>query len=271
MPAMSGIVPGTTNQRRRLAENLKRIQERIAEAAGRAGRRPSEVTLIAVTKAVDLEVVKHLLELGQHDLGESRVQQLVKRASLLDEQMQRRMAAGNDTLGPVRWHMVGHLQRNKVRQIMPLTKLIHSVDTLRLAEEVSARAEKDGGPCEVLIQTNISGEKSKSGVPPAAVPYLVEQVVSLPMVKVAGLMTMAPLVEDPQQVRSVFARMRELFEDIRASRKAGPDFRHLSMGMSSDFEIAIEEGATLVRIGSALFEGIAPARLDPTIDGDTTD
>lgn len=261
-----------TNQRRRLADNLKRTQERIAEAALRSGRQPGDITLVAVTKAVDLEVVKNLLELGQLDFGENRVQQLVKRASMLDEQVQRRKAAGNDDWGQVRWHMIGHLQRNKVRQILSLTTLIHSMDTLRLAEEISTRAEKMGEPRDVLIETNVSGEKSKEGVPPAAVSYLIEQIATLPNLRIAGLMTMAPLVEDPEKVRGIFTRARELFEDVRASRKVGPEFRHLSMGMSNDFEVAIEEGATLVRIGSALFEGLAPMRLDvSTSDADPAD
>jgi PLP dependent protein len=259
---MSSSALSTANQRRRLAENLKRVGERVAEAAIRVRRRPDEVRLVAVTKGVDLEVVKQLLDLGQLDLGENRVQQLVKRASLIDEQMQRRAAAGNDTFGPVRWHMIGHLQRNKIRQILPLVRLIHSMDTLRLAEEISARAEKDVQVCEVLVQANISGEKSKAGIPPAAVPYLVEQVASLPNLKVVGLMTMAPLVDNAEDVRGVFARTRELFEEIRGSRRAGPDFAQLSMGMSNDFEVAIEEGATLVRVGSALFEGVTPVRPD---------
>ncbi len=255
---MSGILLSTINQRRRLTENLKRVREQIAEAALRGKRRPEDVTLVAVTKAVDLEVVKQLLELGQLDLGENRVQQLVKRASLIDEQMQRRAAAGNDIGGAVRWHMIGQLQRNKVRQILPLVRLVHSMDTLRLAEEISMRAEKGGQPVEVLVQANVSGEKSKSGIPVPAVPYLVEQIASLPKLKVIGLMTMAPLVDNPEEVRGVFARTRELFEEIRGSRRAGPEFIHLSMGMSNDFAVAIEEGATLVRVGSALFEGVAP-------------
>jgi PLP dependent protein len=254
-----------TNQRRRLADNLKRVRDQVAEAASRAQRRPEDVTLVAVTKAVDVEVVKMLLDLGQLDLGENRVQQLVKRASLIDEQMQRRAAAGNDTCGPVRWHMIGNLQRNKVRQILPLVTLVHSMDTLRLAEEISLRAEKSGQSAAVLVQTNVSGEKSKSGIPPAAVPYLVEQIASLPGLKAAGLMTMAPLTENPEDVRGVFARTRELFEEIVSSRRAGPEFIHLSMGMSNDFQVAVEEGATLIRVGSALFEGVAPVRPDQAI------
>ncbi len=269
---MSTFVPSTANQRRRLADNLRRVREHIAEAAIRGGRRPEDVRLVAVTKAVDLEIAKLLLDLGQLDLGENRVQQLVKRASLIDEQMQRRAAAGNDTFGRVRWHMIGHLQRNKVRQILPMVKLIHSMDTLRLAEEISARAEKGGQPCEVLLQVNVSGEKSKSGVPPAAVPYLIEQIASLPKLDVVGLMTMAPLVDDPEEVRGVFARARELFEEVRAGRRAGPHFAHLSMGMSNDYQVAIEEGATLVRVGSALFEGVAFVRPDhATADADGAD
>ncbi len=268
---MGGTLSGTTNQRRKLADNLKRLQDRIGAAAQRAGRQPDDVRLVAVTKAVDLEVVKNLLELGQVDLGENRVQQLVKRASIIEEQTQRRVAAGNEALGPVCWHMIGRLQRNKVRQVLPVSSLIHSMDTLRLAEEISTRAEKAGKACEVLIETNVSGEKSKGGVPPAAVPYLIEQIVSLPKLKVVGLMTMAPLVEDPEQVRGIFARVRELFEDVRESRKVGPEFCHLSMGMSNDFEVAIEEGATMVRVGSVLFEGLAPAQMDHLSDGESAE
>jgi len=239
----------------------------MAEACLRADRKPEEVQLVAVTKAVDLEIVKHLLELDQLDFGESRAQQLVKRASLISEQLQRRLAAGNQTTGPVRWHMIGHLQRNKVKSVLPHVAMIQSMDTLRLAEEISSRAQKQGTVAEVLVQVNASGEKSKFGVPPAAAPYLIEQVVTLPNLKVLGLMTMAPLVEDPEQVRGVFARLKELFEEIRQAKVAGAEFRHLSMGMSNDFEVAIEEGATIVRIGTALFAGIPSNPIDkPTPD-----
>ncbi len=259
------------NQRRRLADNLKRVQERIAQAAERSGRRPEQVGLVAVTKSVDLEIVRLLLDLGQVHLGENRVQQLVKRASLIDEQMQRRVAAGNEPIGPVHWHMIGSLQRNKVKQVLPLVSLIHSMDTLRLAEEISSRAEKRNQVCDVLVETNVSGEKSKSGVPAAAITYLVEQVVTLPGLRVVGLMTMAPLVDDPEQVRGVFARAKEIFEDVRASRTISPEFKHLSMGMSNDYVVAIEEGATIVRVGSALFEGIAPLRPDPLSESEDAD
>jgi len=253
---MSGVASGTASIRRKLAENLRKVRERIAEACLRAGRRPESVSLVAVTKSVNPEVIRVLIDLGHLDLGENRVQQLVQRASLINEQMQRRLAAGEEVPGPVRWHMVGHLQRNKVKTVLPHVQLIHSVDTLRLAEEISNRAQRMNVTANVLMQVNVSGEKSKFGVALPAAPYLLEQIVTLPNLKVLGLMAMAPLVEEAEQARPFFVRLRELFEEVVSQKIAGAEFRHLSMGMSNDFEVAVEEGATIVRIGRALFEGL---------------
>jgi len=155
----------------------------------------------------------------------------------------------------VRWHMIGHLQRNKVRQVLPLVALIHSVDTLRLAEEINASAAKLNITPGVLLQVNTSEEPQKYGVSVGAAPHLAEQVETLPNLKLVGLMTMAPLTHNKDVIRRCFVRARELFTDIRGEKIVGQDFTELSMGMSSDYEIAIEEGATILRIGSAIFSG----------------
>jgi pyridoxal phosphate enzyme (YggS family) len=156
-----------------------------------------------------------------------------------------------------RWHMIGHLQRNKVRPLLPWVHTVHSLDSLRLAEEISAEAARIARTVPVLIEVNVSGEKSKYGIAVGAVSHLVEHINPLPGLKIVGLMTIAPLVDDPEQVRPNFVRLREIFEDMRAERVVGPQFRELSMGMSNDFEVAIEEGATIIRLGRALFEGVS--------------
>jgi pyridoxal phosphate enzyme (YggS family) len=235
-----------------LAENLHQVQERIAAACQRAGRSPDDVRLVAITKTVDLEVIKQLIELGQHDIGESRTHELISRATGFQEQAEDQPSQGK----PIRWHLVGHLQRNKVRPVIPWASLIHSLDSLRLAEEISAHAQRQQNTVDVLLQVNASGERSKFGVAVGAVTYLIEQIATLPGLRLRGLMTMAPLASDPEEVRPVFVRLRELHEELGASRLAGPDFNDLSMGMSNDFEVAVEEGATMVRVGTALFEGL---------------
>jgi pyridoxal phosphate enzyme (YggS family) len=240
-------------RRTRLAANLKRVQQRIAAACVRAGRQPDEVRLVAVTKTVGETVVGELIGLGQHDLAESRTQELVDRAAWCREQ--------GLSHGPgrpeVRWHLVGHLQRNKVRAVLPWTSIIHSVDSLRLAEEIDNQARRQGRVVDILLQINSSGERTKFGVAVGAASHLIEQFMTLPGLRLLGLMTMAPLVDEPERARPVFSRLREVFEDLCSERLAGPDFRELSMGMSNDFEVAVEEGATLVRVGTALFEGMA--------------
>jgi len=243
--------------RRRLQDNLKRVNDTIAEAALSVRRDPREVQLVAVTKTVDPEVIRILLELGQVHLAENRVQQLVQRASMLKEHYQRRLDMGElQQPPPVRWHMVGHLQRNKVKPLLPWVHLIHSVDTLRLGEEINNQARKLNRVQEVFLQVKCVDEPQKFGVPVAAASYLAEQLNSLPHLKVTGLMTMAPLTDDPEQSRAVFERLEEIFLDIRRDGELGPEFKHLSMGMSQDYAVAVQCGATVVRIGSALFEGL---------------
>jgi len=234
-----------------LKKNLQRIRDRIAAACGRVGRDPASVMLVAVTKTVELSVIRRLVALGQRDLGENRVQQLTDRAE------QAAAWKDNPADGGPRWHMIGHLQRNKVRALLPWLHWLHSLDSLRLAEELNNQAARIERKVDAFLEVNASGEKTKTGVAVGAVTHLIEQVRTLPHIRIIGLMTMAPLVADPQTVRPYFVRTRELFEEIRGGQLAGPDFKHLSMGMSNDFEVAIEEGATLVRVGTALFEGLA--------------
>ena len=257
---MGGLV------KRRLIDNLRRVGDRIGEASERGGRRPEDVQLVAVTKSVEMDVVRQLLDLGVADLAESRVQELVKRAGMLHEQLQRRRARASqeapERVTRPRWHMVGHLQRNKVRAILPWVELIHSLDSLRLAEEISAQAVKSNCEVRALMQINPTAEKTKFGVAVGAAIHLAEQIVTLPKLTLIGLMAMAPLVEDPEKSRPCFERTRELFEEIRGEDVVGPEFDHLSMGMSSDYVVAVEEGATMVRIGTALFEGLTSRAAD---------
>jgi len=253
-----------TTIKRRLSENLKRIHDRMDQACARAGRDPAGVRLVAVTKYVELDVIRQALELGIVDLGESRAQQLNQRAGMIHESMERksvlsgRREGGAGPTGFVRprWHMIGHLQRNKVKLVLPWVELIHSVDSLRLAEDLHQEATKLGRVVDFLLQVNTSAEKSKFGVAVGAVSHLAEHFASWSGIRLCGLMTMAPIDANPTTLRLYFERLRDVFEDLRAERLVGPAFQELSMGMSHDFETAIEAGATMVRIGSALFEGL---------------
>jgi pyridoxal phosphate enzyme (YggS family) len=234
----------------KLKDNLQRTRDRIAAACQRVGRSPDSVALVAVTKTVGMNTVRKLVELGQRDLGENRVQQLTERA-------EQTVAWKDDPrLGAVRWHMIGHLQRNKVRPLLPWLHWLHSLDSLRLAEELNNQAVKTGVKIQAFLEVNASGERSKSGVAVGAATHLIEQVRTLPTIQIIGLMTMAPLVDNPESVRRYFVRTRELFDEIRSMQLVGQEFQGLSMGMSQDFEVAIEEGSTLVRVGTALFEGV---------------
>jgi hypothetical protein len=239
-----------------LAEKLDEVRNRIAAAAARARRESSEVTLVAVTKTAAPEQIREILTLGVTDLGESRVQVLTQRAAQVGEFLQRRVSQG-DAVAPdrVRWHLIGHLQRNKVKPVLPIAHMIHSVDSLRLAEEIDAQAAKLGRRIPVLLQVNASEESQKFGVAVGAAVHLAEQIDSMPNVQISGLMTMGPLDEPENKIRQAFSRTRELFEEMRWHKIGGAALRHLSMGMSNDFELAIEEGATMVRIGSLLFGG----------------
>jgi hypothetical protein len=235
----------------KIEKNLQRIRENVAEACQRARRHPDEVRLVAVTKSVDLDTIKNLLDAGVTELAESRAQNLAQRAEEVTAYVNRRRTP---LPAPVQWHMVGHLQRNKVKSILPVVSAIHSVDSLRLAEELQDRAEKLDQHVSVFLQVNCSQEEQKYGCAVGAAFHLGEMIASLPNLCLVGLMTMGPLTEDPNESRMAFARCHELFEEMRGERIGGDHFRHLSMGMSSDYVPAVEEGATLLRIGTALFE-----------------
>jgi pyridoxal phosphate enzyme (YggS family) len=235
----------------KIEKNIQRIGEDIAKACARAKREPKDVRIVAVTKTVGLEEIKAVVDLGLTDLGESRVQQIIERSAELAAALAKRRNGAT----PVRWHMIGHLQRNKARAVLEAgVGIIHSIDTLRLAEDINARALKMNKTIDLLMEVNCSQEPQKFGVAVGAAAYLSEMIATLKNVRLVGLMTMAPQVRDPEQARPTFVRLRELFEEIRHSRVCGEAFQHLSMGMSQDYAVAVEEGATLLRIGTALFE-----------------
>jgi len=238
----------------RIAENLKRIQDRIAEACARSRRETKEVQLVAVTKMEDVDSITALLELGCTDLGESRAQDFITKYEQVNVWLQERQRLNLSAVAP-HWHMIGHLQRNKVKPLLQKVCMIHSVDSLRLAEEINTNAARQGlnDKVRILLEVNTGEEKEKYGLAVGAVIPLAEIVRELPNLEIVGLMTMAPLTDDKDLCRFCFVRLRELFEEIRGKNICGPGFRHLSMGMSQDYDVAVEEGATLVRIGSALF------------------
>ena len=238
----------------KINERVKRVKDTIASACERGGRDPAEVTLVVVTKSATIEAIEEVIRLGMADLGENRVQQLKKVYTQVEEFL-KQSSAGKAASTEIRWHMIGHLQRNKVRQVLPLVTLIHSVDTLRLAEEINTCAAKLGICPKVLLQVNTSEEPQKYGVPVGAAIHLAEQFQTLPNLSLVGLMTMAPLTHNKDVIRKCFIRARELFVEMRGERIVGKQFSELSMGMSSDYEIAVEEGATILRIGSAIFSG----------------
>lgn len=230
----------------KLRENYLAVENRIQKACERAGRERSEVTLVAVTKYAKWEWVEALIALGQLNLGENRPQQLVERAALPNE--------------PVSWHLIGHLQSNKAKSIVRRATWIHSIDSLKLLEIVNRLAGPESHASwwpHILLEVNVTGEASKNGFTPEELRANWDSVLACQHVDLRGLMTMAEASDDPETARPAFRKLRELREELRArspdGRNALPD---LSMGMTGDFEVAIEEGATFVRIGSALFEGL---------------
>jgi hypothetical protein len=238
----------------KVSDRIKRLKDTIDSACAGAGRDPKEIKLVIVTKSASLEAVKEVIHTGYYDLGENRVQQLKKVSAQIADFLEKR-DSGSTLPERIDWHMIGHLQRNKVRQVLPIVSLTHSVDTLRLAEEINASAAKLNLRPKVLLQVNTSDEPQKYGAPVGAAIHLAEQMETLPNLKLVGLMTMAPLTHNKEVVRTCFIRARELFVEMKGEKIVGPQFTELSMGMSSDYKVAIEEGATILRIGSAIFAG----------------
>nr|WP_246173537.1 YggS family pyridoxal phosphate-dependent enzyme [Limnoglobus roseus] len=224
-----------------LRDRLAHVNGRIAAAATRSGRRPDDVTLIAVSKTAAVEVAAIAFDLGVRDFGESRPQELWKK---------------HTALPAARWHLIGHLQRNKIDKTIPLVSLVHSADSERVLAALSEFGVKRASPVAVLLEVNCSREASKGGFPPESVGQVADAVMSLPGLRLEGLMTMAAYGDDPQTARPTFAELRELRDGLRT--RTGLPLPQLSMGMSNDYEIAVEEGATLVRVGSTLFEGLGP-------------
>jgi len=222
-----------------IRDNINSINARIREAALRSGRDPQEINLIAVSKTVDAGRIKEAFKCGIKDFGENRVQELCEKYDIVDVECN--------------WHLIGHLQTNKVKYIIDKVSMIHSLDSLELAAEIQKRAEKAGKIVNALVQVNVSNEESKFGIDPGHVFQFIREVSRMGNIRVKGLMTIAPLTQEPEDIRWVFAGLRKLLIDIKQENIDNIDMECLSMGMSNDFEVAIEEGSTMVRIGTALF------------------
>ncbi len=220
-----------------LKERLGQVEEKIRLACDKSGRRREDVTLIAVSKTKPVKALKEAYDLGVRVFGENKVQELMEKYDALPKDIQ--------------WHMIGHLQRNKVKYIIGKTALIHSVDSVRLAREIDKESAKKNIVTDILIEVNVAAEESKFGIAPEELPDFLDEISSLPNIRVKGLMTIAPYVDDPEENRPVFAQLKKLSVDIRGKNVNNESI--LSMGMSNDYGVAIEEGATMVRVGTAVF------------------
>lgn len=251
-----------------LADRLAEVRQRIAAAAAKSGRGADEVLLVAVTKYAAPEQIREILKLGVGDLGENHVQQLVQRAGQFGEFHSRALAGGDKLIAPkLRWHQIGHLQRNKVKPLLPVVSMIHTIDSLRLAEELETQLEKSGKKLPILLQVNASEEGQKSGVAVGAAVHLAEQIGTMEHLQMAGVMTIAAIDADEITTRHTFVRTREIFDEMRKQKIGGAALKYLSMGMTNDYEWAIEEGANVVRIGSALFGGKPDDAVDEKDEG----
>ncbi|MDD4879207.1 MAG: YggS family pyridoxal phosphate-dependent enzyme [Candidatus Omnitrophica bacterium] len=224
-----------------IAENIQAVRERIRRAAERVGKKERDITLVCVTKTIGAPQIEEALAAGVTDIGESYVQAAEIKFKAIEFR--------------AKWHLVGHLQTNKVKEAVRMFDFIHSVDSLKLAEEISKRSAGLLDPKKVLIEVKISEEATKYGVPPEQALPLIEKIAVLPNIKVLGLMTMAPFTENPEESRPYFERLRKLSLLILTKRVRNVDMRYLSMGMTQDFEVAIEEGANIIRVGHAIFGG----------------
>ncbi|WP_434311165.1 YggS family pyridoxal phosphate-dependent enzyme [Hominifimenecus sp. rT4P-3] len=222
-----------------VAENYREVEARVAAACERCGRRREAVTLIAVSKTKPVDMIRELIEIGVKDFGENKPQELKSKTEEIVE--------------PLHWHLIGNLQTNKVKYVVGRACLIHSVSSLHLAEAIQKEAEKKALTCQILVEVNIAGEETKSGIAKEDAAQLIRQMAEFPNLKICGLMAIAPPVEDPEENRVHFRAMRKLKEEIAALDIPGVSMEELSMGMTGDFEVAIEEGATMVRVGTAIF------------------
>ncbi|MGE5390998.1 MAG: YggS family pyridoxal phosphate-dependent enzyme [Deltaproteobacteria bacterium] len=223
-----------------LKDNLEVVKKRIEKSALRVNRDPAEITLVAVSKTVEIDVIKETYALGQVDFGENRVQALKPKSEALPQ---------------ARWHLIGQLQTNKVRDVVGRACLIHSLDRWNLAEEIDRQARTKKIIMPVLVQVNIAGEEQKAGFMPADVESFMEDIGQLGNLQVQGFMTMAPLLGDPEEARPVFREMHDLYKRLGKNNYPNVDLRYLSMGMSQDYEVAIEEGANIIRVGTSIFQG----------------
>lgn len=226
-----------------IGENLQTVEQTIESACKRSGRKREDVTLIAVSKTKPLPMLREAYEAGVRDFGENKVQELMDKIP--------------DMPSDVRWHMIGHLQRNKVKYIVDKVYMIHSVDSLRLAEEISREALKKNVTVKILIEVNIAGEDSKFGIDASEAATLAEGIAKLPAVQIEGLMAIAPFVEDPEDNRSYFQKLKQLSVDIARRNIDNVNMDILSMGMTGDYSVAVEEGAVCVRVGTGIFGGRA--------------
>jgi len=222
-----------------IGDNIREIRENIAEAALRSGREPSEVRLMAVTKTVDDDRILEAIEAGVDIMGENYIQEAKRKIEMMDVD--------------VKWHMIGHLQSNKAKYAVRLFDMIHSVDRMKLAVELDRRSAAAGRVTDILVEVNVSGEESKNGISANEAPDLISQISLLDNLSIRGLMTMPPWFDDPEDARPFFVALRELRDKIIAEDIKGIEMRELSMGMSGDYRVAVEEGATIVRIGTAIF------------------
>ena len=222
-----------------LKDQLQEVEKRIQAACDRAGRKREEVTLIAVSKTKPVETLQEAYDLGVRIFGENKVQELTAKYEALPKD--------------IHWHMIGHLQTNKVKYIIDKAELIHSVDSLKLAETIEKEAAKHDLIADILVEVNVAEEESKLGMKMEEVIPFVEKVSAFPHVRVRGLMTIAPFVEDPEENRSIFADLHKLYIDIKKKNHDNDTVSVLSMGMTNDYEVAIEEGATMVRVGTGIF------------------
>ena len=221
-----------------VTENLHAVEKRVADALRRSGRPENSVTVLAVSKTKPVSDIEELLRAGHRDFGENYVQELEEKAKLLPE---------------ARFHMIGHLQRNKVKKTIGCAVMIHSVDSVRLAEEISKESVKRGLVTEILMEINAGNEESKTGFSFEEASSAADEIVLLPGLRLRGLMCVAPFVRDPEENRPIFRKMYQLAVDIRNKKADNKEMNVLSMGMTGDFEVAVEEGATIVRVGTAIF------------------